>query len=495
MQNQFKSRPVVAVMGHIDHGKSSLLDFIRKTNITEGEVGGITQHLSAYQIEKETPDGKRFITFIDTPGHAAFQAMRERGASVADIAILVVSAEDGVKPQTLEALKAIKDGKTPYVVAINKIDKPNADIDKTKANLAENEIYIEGYGGNIPFTPISAKVGTGIPELLETILLLADTEGMKSDPEGPAEGVVIESHLDGKRGNAATLIVKKGTLETGGFVVAGKAYAPLRVVENFLGEKIKSASAGDPVAVTGWSELPVVGSTFSLVENKKAAEALTLERRNLDKKPTGKEISSDQRFLVPIIVKADTAGTLEAVLQEVKKCETERAGFRIVLKDAGPISENDVKMLSGADKGLIVGFGVKADAKGKDLAERNGVSIATFDIIYKLTEWLLEEVSRRTPKVTTEEVRGKARILKVFSVSKDRQVIGGKVTEGRIGVGDKIRVLRRGTEIVRGKIVGLEQQRAKIGEVMEGSECGILAEAKLPIAPGDDLECLVMVEK
>ena len=482
-------------MGHIDHGKSTLLDFIRKTNVTEGEVGGITQHLSAYQIEKETPDGKRFITFIDTPGHAAFQAMRERGASVADIAILVVSAEDGVKPQTLEALKAIKETQTPFVVAINKIDKPNADIEKTKANLAENEVYLENYGGNIPFAAISAKTGTGIPELLETILLLADTEGMKSDPEGSAEGVVIESHLDGKRGNAATLIVKKGTLQTGEFVVAGKVFAPLRVVENFLGEKIKSASAGDPVAVTGWSELPAVGSAFSLVEKKKDAEALVLERKNAEKKSTNQEISTDQRFLIPIAVKADTAGTLEAVLQEIKKCETERAGFRVVLKDAGPISENDVKMLSGTEGGLIVGFGVKADAKGKDLADRNGVAIASFDIIYKLAEWLTEEVSRRTPKVTTEEVRGKARILKVFSSTKDRQVIGGKVTEGQIGTGDKIRVLRRGTEIVRGKIVGLEQQRAKVGEVAEGSECGILTEAKLPIAPGDDIECLVLVEK
>lgn len=481
-------------MGHIDHGKSTLLDYIRKSNVVAGEAGGITQRLSAYQVTQSVGGTPRTITFLDTPGHEAFQAMRVRGASAADIAVLLVSAEDGVKPQTLEAFTSIKDAKVPYVVAISKIDKPNADIERTKANLAEHEIYLEGYGGTVSFVPISAKTGAGVSELLDTIILVADTEGLTCNDLGNGEGVVIESHLDGKRGNAATLIVKKGTLETGKFAVAGESIAPLRIVEDFQGGKIEKASCGDPVRVVGWNSLPQIGMQFAVVANKKEAEARAETARSGDKTVNVVEHTGD-RTVIPLIVKSDAAGTLEAVIAEAKKCATDRVSIRIIAADAGIVTEGDIKTFAGMNNGVVVGFAVKVEPKAKDLAERNGVTLMTFDIIYKLREWLEQLVKERTPRVMTEEITGRTKILKTFSVDKDKQVIGGRVESGKLAVGDKIRVMRREAEIARGKIIEVQQQKVKAKEVLEGNECGILAESKLAIAPGDYLESVAMVEK
>jgi len=271
--NVIKRPPVVVIMGHIDHGKSTLLDYIRNSNVVEGEAGGITQHLSAYVVEHKTKEGESGkITFLDTPGHAAFQQMRLRGADVADVAILIVSAEDGVKPQTLEALESIKAADIPYIVAINKIDKPGADVPKTQASLVENQIYIEGMGGDIPWAPISAKSGDGVDDLLDLVVLAADLAELKGDTNVPATGTVIEGYLDDKRGTTATLIINNGTLKSGQCVVSGNTYAPVRIMEDFNGNSIKEASLSEPVGIVGFSEVPEVGSDFVTVENKKAAE-------------------------------------------------------------------------------------------------------------------------------------------------------------------------------------------------------------------------------
>ena len=277
--------PIVVIMGHIDHGKSSLLDYIRKTNIVEGEAGGITQHLSAYEVTHHLDQTRKDalasnrITFLDTPGHEAFSKMRARGAGVADIAILVVSAEDGVKEQTKEALRSIKEAGIPYIIAINKIDKPNANIERTKQNLAENEIYLEGFGGDVPFVPISAKLGTGIPDLLDMMLLVAEMENLTGDTFLPAEGIVVESNIDTKRGTSATLIITNGTLKKGMFILAEESMSPVRAIENFLGKQVSEATFSSPVQITGFDALPSVGSTFRAYANKKDAERMQLELR------------------------------------------------------------------------------------------------------------------------------------------------------------------------------------------------------------------------
>ena len=488
--------PVVVIMGHIDHGKSTLLDYIRKSNIVEKEAGGITQHISAYEVTH--PDEKgvvRTITFLDTPGHEAFQAMRKRGASVGDIAILVVSAEDGVKPQTLEALAAITESKTPYIVAINKIDKPGANIERTKQTLLEAGIYIEGYGGSIPSVPLSAKTGEGVKELLDMIILVTDLETFTGEKGKSAEGVVIESSLDTKKGIAATLIIKSGTLSQGEFVVAGESFAPVRIMENFLGQKIESATFSSPIRIIGFSALPKAGDTFVTVGSKKEAEVLVTKAKE---KPGNEERGAPQAAgiaVIPIIIKGDVLGSTEALVHELKKIETETVKLKIVDEGAGAITENDVKQLSGTPGGIILGFAVKCDPRALELAERQSVSIQTFDIIYKLSEWMAKVITERTPKMEVEEVQGTLKVLKLFNKNKNTQVIGGSVQTGKIGVGDSFKILRRGAEVGRGKIEELQSQKIKTREVTEGNECGVQVESKIEIAGGDVLESFSVIIK
>ncbi|MFA5997494.1 MAG: translation initiation factor IF-2 [Candidatus Paceibacterota bacterium] len=494
--------PIVVIMGHIDHGKSSLLDYIRKTNIVAGEAGGITQHLSAYEVDhktKETSTAER-ITFLDTPGHEAFSKMRARGAGVADIAVLVVSAEDGVKEQTKEALRSIKEAGIPYIVAINKIDKPNADIERTKINLAENEIYLEGFGGDVPFVPISAKIGTGIPELLDMMLLVAEMENLEGDASLPAEGIVVESHIDTKRGTSATLIITNGTLKKGMFILAEESMSPVRAIENFLGKQVSEATFSSPVQITGFDTIPAVGSTFRAYDNKKDAERIQLELREARAKaPVIKATRTiplaDDALIVPIVLKTDVAGTLEAVEKELGKIERERIVIKIIAKGVGTIGENDAKLASGSDSAIILGFHTKVERGAQDIAERFGITIKTFDIIYKLSEWLNEELDRRTPKTMGEEVVGTAKILKTFSATKHKQVVGGKVLTGSIEVGAQVKIMRREVEIGRGKIEGLQSQKIAAKKVDEGNEFGMMVESKMEIAGGDVLEAFVMNEK
>lgn len=498
--------PIVVIMGHIDHGKSSLLDYIRKTNIVAGEAGGITQHLSAYEVEhfpaqkgKTKVLGNR-ITFLDTPGHEAFSKMRARGAGVADIAVLVVSAEDGVKEQTKEALRSILEAKIPYIVAINKIDKPNANIERTKQNLAENEIYLEGFGGDVPFVPISAKIGTGVPDLLDMMLLVAEMENLTGDESLPAEGIVIESNIDTKRGTTATLVITNGTLKKGMFILAEESMSPVRAIENFLGKQVSEATFSSPVQITGFDALPAVGSTFRAYANKKDAEKVQIELRETRAKAPIKNVVrtiplAEDALIVPIVLKSDVAGTLEAIEKELGKIERERVAIKIIAKSVGAIGENDAKLASGSSSAIILGFHTKVERGAVDIAERFGVTIKTFDIIYKLSEWLNEELDRRTPKIMGEEIVGTAKVLKTFSTAKHKQVIGGKVVTGSLEVGAQVKIMRREVEIGRGKIEGLQAQKLATKKVDEGNECGMMVVAKIEIAGGDVLEAFVMNAK
>lgn len=493
--------PIVAVVGHIDHGKSTLLDFLRKSNIVEGEAGGITQHLSAYEIVHKTKEGAaKAITFLDTPGHAAFEKMRARGLEVADVAILVVSAEDGVKPQTVEAVKRIREEGRPFIVAINKIDKPGANIERTKSSLIENEVYLEGMGGDVPYVPISAKRGDGIDELLDLVLLAAELAELRYDARAPAAGTVIEANVDTRKGIAATLMLKNGVLSSGMFIVAGEAVAPVRIMENFLGKPIKEAAAGSPVRIVGFSSLPTIGGSFTAVVSKKEAEALAAEARLARSAPQKKVeavAETSTRAVLPVVIKADVSGTIDAIRHEVDKIPQERIEIRIVGASVGGITEADVKLVAGSTTpGIILGFNSKPDARAKELAERQGVEIMQFDIIYKLAEWLEEKARERTPRELVEETTASAKVLKIFSTTKHKVVLGGRVEQGTLEDGAQFRLMRRDLELGRGTIKSLQTGKAATKRVEQGQEFGALVEVKNgEPAAGDHLECLVAIEK
>ena len=498
--------PIVAVVGHIDHGKSTLLDYIRHTHVVESEAGGITQHLSAYEAEHENASGKHRITFLDTPGHAAFKSMRMRGLEVADVAVLVVSAEEGAKPQTLEAVKLIAAADIPYIVAFTKIDKPGANLERAKMSLLENQIFLEGMGGEVPFVAVSSKTGEGIPELLDLILLAGELEGLAADSSLPGEGVVIEAHVDNKRGNTATLIVENGSVKSGEYIVSDESVSPVRIMENFLGKKITEARPGSPIVIVGFSTLPAVGATWYAVESKKEAEedaagaraearakiispAPKKKKKRSEEEPSPEESEAEEHSL-PIVIKTDVAGTGEAVMHELEKLPRhEKLAVRVVSRGVGPISESDVRLAgSGATPGIILGFNVKAEREASSLAERLGVEVATFDIIYKLSEWLEQELEKRRPRERVEERRGAAKVVKVFSSAKGRTVLGGKVEEGALKVGADIKILRRGEEVGRGEIVSLQAQKAQTKAVEAPSEFGAMVKTSVEPAAGDKLE-------
>ena len=494
--NIIERPPVICIMGHIDHGKSTLLDYIRKTTVVEKEAGGITQRISAYEVVHKSKTGKENkITFLDTPGHEAFCAIRARGVDVADIAVLVVSAEDGVKKQTTEALKCIKDSGIPYIVAINKIDKPGADVEKTKQNLAENEIYIEGYGGTVPWVPISAKTGEGVSELLDMMLLVTEIEELKGDTNKNAEGVVIEANLDSHQGISGTLIIKDGTLKTGMVVSTSGSIASTRQIEDFTGKRITEAHFSSPVKVVGFSDLPAVGSIFKSFETKKDAENyISSFRENIPaKKIPAKE--DENIFTISVILKAETMGSIEAIQHEIKKIKNDKVKIKIVNTGIGDISENDVKTAGAKAGTIILGFDTKVDPKARSYAERLAVEIKIFDVIYKLSEWIETKAIESTPKFEIEETSGVAKIIRVFSKSKDKYVVGGKVESGIISVGEDAKILRRENEIGRGKIKELQHQKKKVSEISEGMEFGCQIQATIEIAPGDKIESYKIVKK
>lgn len=509
--------PVVAIVGHIDHGKSTLLDYIRKTNVVEGEAGGITQHLSAYEAQHQTKAGAgeavRSITFLDTPGHEAFRAMRSRGLEVADVAVLVVSAEDGVKPQTLEALNLIEEVQIPYIVAFTKIDKPTANLEKAKSSLLEHGIYLEGMGGSVPWVAISGKTGVGVPELLDLILLAAELEGLSADPSLPGEGVVIEAHVDARRGSTATLIVENGSVRSGEFVVCGSAFAPVRIMENFLGKPVKEALPGHPVRIIGFSELPKVGARFKTVETKREAERDAAEARAANpneavKYLNGKtlaatssvaddEAEEKETVVLPLVIKTDVAGTGDAVMHELEKLPLiEGFALRVVSRGVGPVTEGDVRYaIGGKIPGIVIGFAVKVEATARDLAERQGVDIAEFDVIYKLTDWLKEEIEKRRPRERVEEKTGSARVLKIFSAAKGKVVLGGRVEDGVLKEGAEVKIMRREYELGRGTITSLQSHKKQVKEVEAGSEFGAQIKTSVEPAAHDMLEIFTIVLK
>lgn len=487
--------PVVVVMGHVDHGKSTLLDYIRKTNVVAGEAGGITQHISAYEVHhKDENKNERKITFLDTPGHEAFSRMRMRGAQVADIAILVVSAEDGVKAQTREAWETIERSKLPFIVAINKIDRPNANIEKTKNDLLEKGIYLEGLGGSVPYVPISAKEGTGIDDLLDMILLVSDMEEFTGNKEMNAEGVIIESHMDPKRGISATGIIKNGTIKSGMFVVAGNSIVSTKMMEDFLGKKQKELSFSSPIRLAGFDSVPEAGSEFVVFESKKEAEKYIKETEGLTKEEF--EIPSmESKATIPLTLKADVSGTVEAILKEIEKMNSEDISFNIVNASVGVIGESDVKQASISRDSIIVGFNTKIDTNAKDLNESAGVEIRVFDIIYELTDYLKELLKDRKPCEEIEEILGSLKVLKKFNDVKNKQVVGGKVLDGNIKEGAQVKILRRDEEIGRGKISGIQRNKLEVKEIEAGAECGMLLESKIEIATGDVIQAFVITQK
>jgi len=485
--------PIVVVMGHVDHGKSTLLDFIRKSNTVAGEAGGITQHVAAYEVEHEKDGEKKRITFIDTPGHAAFSAIRARGANVADIAILVVAADDGVKAQTLEALSAIRGANIPFVIAINKIDKPNANVERTQATLMENGVYLEKLGGDIPWAPISAKNGNGVDELLDLILIVAEMGELTADPKVAAEGFVIEAHRDPKRGLAATLIITNGALKSGMAVLAGRAIAPVRILETTAGKAIKEATFSSPVRLVGFDILPGVGESFKAFKNKKEAES----SRPPLVAPTKAAASTEgeaEHFHLPLIVRADASGSLEAILHEAVKLGDEHSSVRIVQSGIGTISEGDVKTaLAGSVPAAVIGFNVAVDPIAQEYARQHNIRIELFNIIYKLTERLEEILKEARPRRAVETIVGRAKILKQFSSRKDEHVVGGSVAEGYIAKGGAVRVVRRNTVIGVGKVRNIQSHKQDVSRVEEGSEFGAQIESDFQIMQGDVLECFTTV--
>lgn len=482
--------PVVAIMGHVDHGKSTLLDYIQKTNVVAGEAGGITQHLSAYEATVKGENGEdRKITFIDTPGHAAFSGMRQRGATVADIAILIIAADDGVKTQTIEAIKTIQDNNVPFVVAFNKIDKPGANIEKTKADLLEHNVYVEGFGGDIPFAAISAKSGEGVDNLLETILLVADLEELTGQSDQPAEGFVIESHLDPKRGVSATLVIKNGTMNSGNYIVINDCIAKGRLMENWHGQKLEEATFSTPVTVIGFNNLPEAGHVFTTHDSKKEAEKAAASFRDQNQEaPYCISVSDNVEKIIPLVIKTDVGGTLEAIVKEIEALNNDTISFKIIKTGIGTINESDLQIAAADGESIIVGFNVDTDKKVSESNDASAVTVQTFSIIYKLTEWLAEEQEKRRPRKEVEEVLAKIKALKIFSTNKGSQIIGGKVTEGNLTKGSQFKITRRGEFLGRGKFTSLQLARSAVEKVESGNEFGAEVESKYEIAEGDVIE-------
>ena len=481
--------PVIAVMGHIDHGKSSLLDYIRKANIVAGEAGGITQHVAAYiALHNE-----RTVTFLDTPGHEAFKALRTRGAAAADIAILVVAADEGVMPQTLDALNAIKEANIPYIVAITKIDKNNADIERTKNSLLEHEIFIEGLGGDVAYALISSKTGEGIPELLDLVLLASDLGELTADADTSATGFVLESTQDPKRGASATLIVKDGTLTLDGFVVAGDAYAPIRFIEDFRGQRTENVGPSEPARISGFNKLPAAGSLFSVVKNKKEAEALAKDNaKELATAP--KQAAAVEGITeLPLIVKADVAGSVDAIVHELAKITHERAAIRIVASGVGSVSENDVKT-AHASGAVIIAFNTGTDAIARELAERDTITIETFSIIYELSAKVKELLEASVPKIAGEKELGRAKVLKLFSGSGKKQVLGARHVSGALTLKDRMKLMRGDVEIARGSITNLQQARADVKEIHTEGDFGMEIEVRETPTYGDEVVAFVITD-
>jgi len=476
--------PVVVVLGHVDHGKSSLLEAIRDFKITAKESGGITQHIGAYEIE----EGGKKITFIDTPGHEAFSAMRARGARIADIAILVVAGEEGVKPQTKEAILHIKKAEIPMIVAINKIDKTEADPEKVKRELLAKDIIVESMGGNIPCVEVSAKTKKGIPEFLEMILLVAEMENLKADISKKAEGAVIESYLDAKRGPTATLILKEGILKKGDVIGTVSVFGKIKSLENFQGRSLNEALSSMPVVVMGFEKVPGVGEKFEVFSDIETAQKNLKNKERVSRQVL--DIEEGIKVL-NIILKADVVGSLEAIEEVLKDIPQEKAVLRILKAEVGEINESDVKLAKSA-KASVVGFRVKANRATEGFARREKITIMAFEIIYELAQAVRLALEKRVESKEEKIDLGKVKILAVFLTEKNRQIIGGKVVEGKVRKGVSLEVFRNGEKVGAGKIINLQRNKKEIGEIEKGSECGMLYDGNVKIEEGDIVQAYVI---
>jgi translation initiation factor IF-2 len=487
--------PVVTVMGHVDHGKTSLLDAIRNTNVTSAEAGGITQHIGAYQVEIHD----RKITFLDTPGHEAFTAMRARGAQVTDIVVLVVAADDGVMPQTREAIAHCKAANVPIVVAINKIDRPNAQPDRVIQQLAEAGLVVESYGGDVPAVLVSAKTRQGIEDLLDVVLLVADILELKANPDRPASGVVIEAKLDRARGPVATVLVQSGTLEVGDLVVAGTTYGKVKALFNDRGKRIRRAGPSVPVEILGLNGVPEAGDHMQVVPDEKtarqmvdAARASEREqgeaRRELSLQALSSQIQAGEVKEVTLVVKTDVQGSIEPILTSLARLEQE-TGIRIKVLHSGTgnVTDSDV-MLAAASKGIIIGFNVRAEPSARRAAEAQGVDLRLYNVIYHLVDDVRRALAGMLEPVYREVVRGRAEIRQVFRAGKAGNAAGCLVLEGTITRGALVRVRRKDEVLYEGRIQSLRRVKEDVREVTAGQECGMTFEGFNEFAPGDLVE-------
>mgnify|MGYP005831782909 FL=1 len=498
--NQLVRRPpVVTILGHVDHGKTTLLDAIRHTNVAEGEAGGITQHIGAYQVEHNG----RLITFLDTPGHAAFTAMRARGAQGADLVVLVVAADDGVMPQTKEAAAHAKAAHVPIMVAINKIDKPNADIARVKQQLAEIGLVPDDWDGDTIVVPISAKQRKGLEDMLEAILLIADNIDIHANPKGKVIGTVIEAKVERAKGVLATLLVQNGSLEVGDVVLAGTAYGRIKAMFDFTGKRVRKATPSTPVSVMGLNDVPHAGEMFEVVESEREARNIVLERQQSSKQSetaVKKAVSLEQLFdryksgevhELRLIVKADVQGSLEPIVNSLKELSKGEIAVNILHAETGNISENDI-MLAAASNAVIIGFNVQADVAARNMAESEGVSIRLYDIIYRLTEDVEKALKGMLEPEEKEKILGHAEVRAIFRISKVGNVAGCFVRDGEIRRNARIRVLRNGEIIGEGAVSSLKHLTEDVREVKQGFECGITIKGFDAFQIGDVLECFVL---
>ena len=492
--------PVVTVMGHVDHGKTSLLDRIRKADVASGEAGGITQHIGAYQVKVK--DNR--ITFIDTPGHEAFTAMRARGANLTDIVILVVAADDGVMPQTIEAVNHIKAAQVPFLVAVNKIDKPTAYPERVMQQLTEYNIVSEEWGGDTIFVPVSAKTGEGIEQLLEMVLLLAEMNDIKANADRPAEGVVIEGELDKGRGPVATVLVQKGTLRVGDYLICGVNMAKVRAMTDYRGRKVEEALPSMPVEIMGWSDVPQAGEKVRVCDEKLAKEiaSLRLAERKLQEQKQSSRVSLDDLFKhlqdaevkeLNLIVKGDVQGSVEALTQSLIRLSTEEVKVSVIHAGVGAVSETDV-MLASASNAIIIGFNVRPDSKARKYAEEENIDVRLYRVIYEAIEDVKKAMSGLLEPEYKEKYLGRAEVRALFKVPNVGVVAGSYVIDGKIQRNAEVRVLRNGVVVYEGQLSSLKRFKDDAKEVVENYECGIGIKDFNDLKEGDTIEAYILEE-
>jgi len=488
--------PVVAVMGHVDHGKTSLLDAIRGADVVKGEAGGITQHISAYQITHND----RKITFLDTPGHEAFAALREHGAQLTDVVIIVVAADDGIKPQTIEAIRFAEKAGVKIVVAINKIDKTGADINRTKQQLSEQKLLIEEWGGDIVVVPVSAKTKEGIPQLLDMVLLVADVEELKADEDVPARGLIIEAHMEQGRGPLGVALIDAGILKKGQFVVTGTTYGKIKGLENTLGQPIDQAGPSTPVVITGFKSLPEFGDEFQVVDNEKEAKKLSVESSRAQTSETKSGINTSSELIrkinrdvqvneLPILIKADVKGSLTSVIDSLKTLDTDEVAVRVVGSDVGSINENDIHMAqtSGA---IIYGFNVDMPQSVKQHVARDKTPVRLYKIIYELIEDVRQELSHLLAPELVETELGRLIVRGIFKTTKTEIIAGGEVTKGKLTAPALVRILRDKDQIGEAELTILKKGPQEVKEVFENEMCGVqlATKTRIELQEGDKLE-------